>query len=343
MKKIKMILTASGCPGASTFIKEVKNNGEREIEIVGVDMDPEAIGKFLCDKFYVVPAADDPQYIPKIKELIKKEKPDVFFPASSYDVNITAEHKDELEALGTVVVISSKEALEFANDKYKMYKILKEKTDIPLPKFYYPKDLVEFEECAKKLGYPEKEVCFKPHYGKGSRGFRIINDNIDRKDLLMNQKPMSTYISMAEFKEIFKEGDFPKLLLSEVVKGTDYDLMTLCKDGEELLTTIKTRESQRAGVITRGELIRNEKLVEITQKILSVIKLSYNISIQFIGDYLIEINPRTSTYIYQDDLKEPYIAIKLALGELTNEQVKEYRKKIKYGRRMIRYMDQIFF
>ena len=73
------------------------------------------------------------------------------------------------------------------------------------------------------------------------------------------------------------------------------------------------------------------------------IPLSYNISIQFIGNKLIEINPRTSTYIYQDNLIEPYLAIKLLLGELTPEQIREYNGKIDYGRRMIRYMDQIFF
>ena len=39
MRKIKVLLTACGCPGASTLIRMLKNNGEREVEIIGTDMD----------------------------------------------------------------------------------------------------------------------------------------------------------------------------------------------------------------------------------------------------------------------------------------------------------------
>jgi hypothetical protein len=87
----------------------------------------------------------------------------------------------------------------------------------------------------------------------------------------------------------------------------------------------------------------NPQLVEATKKIISKIPLSYNVSLQFIGNKLIEINPRTSSYIYQDNLVEPYLAVKLLLGELSPGQISEYQNKIDYGRRMIRYMDQIFY
>ncbi len=48
MNKIKILLTACGCPGASTLIRMLKNNGERPVEIIGTDMDKEAIGRFFC-------------------------------------------------------------------------------------------------------------------------------------------------------------------------------------------------------------------------------------------------------------------------------------------------------
>lgn len=343
MKKIKMILTVCGCPGASTFIRYLKKVKERDIEIIGFDMNPEAIGRFMCDKFYVVPAADSEDYIPKVLEIVEKEKPDIFFPASSYDVMVTSKNKDKIEALGAKVMVSSVESLDIANNKYKMYEALKDK-DVPIPKYYYPKDLDEFIECAKKLGYPEKQVCFKPHVSKGSRGFRIIDDSISRKDLLLNYKPTSTYISMNEFIEIFKdEEEFPDFILMKVVTGKDYDVMCIANNNEALLTTIKTRENNRGGVITEGELIKKPELVKICNEIFSAIPLKYNISIQFIGDKLIEINPRTSTYIYQEDMIEPYLAIKLALGEYIPDDVKKFEKKINYGRRMIRYFDQIFY
>jgi hypothetical protein len=106
---------------------------------------------------------------------------------------------------------------------------------------------------------------------------------------------------------------------------------------------VKTVEQARWGVIVRGELVRRPDLVAQTREILRVIPLSYNVNLQFIGEKLIEINPRVSTFIYQEYLIAPYLAIKLALGELDAEGVRAYQAHIAYGRRMVRYMDQVFY
>ncbi len=345
MKDIKVIVTAAGCPGASTFINQLKNNvTERNIEVVGIDMDSQAIGRFISDKFHIVPSADNPDYIPRIKELIIAEKPDIFFCVSSFEVPIVSTHKDELEALGTKVIVANNEDAELAGNKYTLYETLKDVEGIKLPKYFSPKNLEEFISCAQELGYPEKRVCFKPHFSKGSRGFRIIDDSISRKDLLLNYKPVSTYMSMAEFISIFEnEDEFPDFLIMEVVEGIEHDVMTISMDGEVLLTTCKTREANRGGVITKGELVYEPEIIEYCKKIIEKIPLTYNSCFQFIDGYLIEINTRVSTFIYQDNLIEPYISIKMALGEYTKEDVKALQKNVQYGRRMLRYFDQVFY
>lgn len=345
MRDIKVIVTAAGCPGASTFIHQLKHKvKERNIEVIGVDMDPQAIGRFISDKFQVIPAATDPTYIPTIKQLIQEEKPDIFYCVSSYEVPIISKHKDELEALGTIVIVGNNEDAELAGNKFTLYEALKDVEGLKIPKYYAPKSLDEFVECAKKLGYPEKRVCFKPHFSKGSRGFRIIDDNISRKDLLLNYKPVSTYMSMPEFISIFeKEDEFPDFLVMEVVEGIEHDVMTISMDGEVLLTTCKTREANRGGVITKGELVNEPQIMEYCKKIIEKIPLTYNSCFQFIDGYLIEINTRVSTFIYQDDLIEPYITIKLALGEYSKDDVRALQDKVQYGRRMLRYFDQVFY
>lgn len=342
MKKLKIILTAVGCPGASTLIKNLKNNGEREIEIVGIDSEPEVIGRFWCDNFYKSPLSDSNEYISFLLDLCKREKPDVLFPQSSYDIYQIAVNRKKFEEIGVKVLASDPKEIEIANNKYKMYEALK--GSVNLPEYYFPQNLDDFLKCAQKLGYPEKAICFKPHVSKGSRGFRFIDSKISRKDLLLKQKPDSKYISLEEFIEIFKdEKDFPELLVMEKVEGIEYDAMALCYNGQSLLTTVKTREKSRWGVITLGELVDKPEITGQVDKIISRIPLKYNISIQFIGNKLIEINPRTSTYIFQDDLNEPYLAIMLLLNEISAEEIKKMKTKIKYGRKMIRYMDQIFW
>ena len=343
MKKVKILLTASGAPGSSTLIRKLKDNGERKIEIIATDMNRDVIGRFWADKFYTVPPADHPEYIPTIKEIILKEQPQVLFPVSSAEVLPIAKNKSIIENLGTKVMVSDLEPLETAINKYRLYSLLKAH-NIPVPEFYYPKNLDEFIKMAKWLGYPSQKVCFKPHVSKGSRGFRILDETVSRRDLLLKYKPDSRYMSLEEFIEIFKEEkNFPDLILMEFVEGFEYDAMTLCHSGRALLTTVKTREQSRWGVVTVAELINKPEIVELVDRIISLVPLSFNIGLQFIGNKLIEINPRVSTFIYQSDLNEPYLAIKLLLDEISNKEVRNYQAKIKYGRRMIRYMDQIFW
>ncbi len=235
MKELKVLVTACGCPGASTLIKSLKSVKERTITIIGTDMDPEAIGRFLSDKFYCVPPAVDPEYIPKIQDICKSEKVDVVLPESSSQVDKFAQAKPSFENMGVMVAVSDTEPIKLANDKFLMYEKLRKNTKLKLPNYTWPKGLDEFVQKAESLGYPDKPICFKPHEAKGSRGFRILDSTINRKDLLLNYKPNNRYITLEEFITIFeKESDFPRLLLMEYIPGTEMTSDCLCLNGEAL-------------------------------------------------------------------------------------------------------------
>ena len=345
LKDIKVIVTAAGCPGASTFIRMLKDRvAERNIHIVATDMRAEPIGRFLADSFYQVPAASDPAYIESLVKIVEKENPEVLFCVSSYEVPIVAANVDKLESLGPKVIVSPLAAIRVAENKFQLYETLRENKHVNVPAYFYPKNLKEFVEFAHELGYPEKRVCFKPHVSKGSRGFRIIDDSISRRDLLLNYKPQSLFMSMNEFVSIFeKEPDFPDFIVMEFVEGEEIDAMTLSYEGEALLVTCKTRETSRAGVVMQGEHVERPEIVKACQEIIKAVPLQYNSGIQFKGGYLMEINPRVSTFLYQKNLIEPYLSIKLALNEIAPDQVRAYQTQVQYGRRFIRYMDQVFF
>lgn len=345
MRPLKLILTACGCPGASTLIRMLKQNGEREVEIIGTDMSIEAVGRYLCDGFYKVPSGTSTEYIPAMMNLVEREKPDLIFPESSNEVLSLARSKTEFEEIGTKVAVSSPESIELASNKYLMYEAVRKGSGIDLPKYHSASNLDDFLEAADKLGYPDSPIVFKPHFGKGSRGVRIIDPHANRKHQLMEEKPTNKFMSLEGFTEIFRgleDEDFPDFLVMEYLEGMEKTADTIAMDGRELLTTVKTVERARWGVIVEGELVQDDSLVIQSREILRSIPLSYCVNIQFIANKLIEINPRVSTFIYQDDLIAPYLAVKLALGEVAEADVKVYRTKIDYGRRMIRYMDQLF-
>ena len=100
---LKLVLTAAGCPGASTLIGRLKANGEREIVIHGVDMRPDAVGRFMCDGFSLVPAGASPEYIPALTEVVAREHPDILFVQSSHEIETVARSRDVFEELGARV------------------------------------------------------------------------------------------------------------------------------------------------------------------------------------------------------------------------------------------------
>jgi hypothetical protein len=65
------------------------------------------------------------------------------------------------------------------------------------------------------------------------------------------------------------------------------------------------------------------------------------VNVQFIGEHLLEINPRISTIVYQDDLNLPYLAVRHAIGELDEGQLRAYQPRVRTTRRALRYYDQV--
>ncbi len=56
---------------------------------------------------------------------------------------------------------------------------------------------------------------------------------------------------------------------------------------------------------------------------------------------MIEINPRISTVVFQEDLNLPYLGVKHALGELDDDELAAYASRVRPTRRALRYFDQV--
>jgi hypothetical protein len=79
----------------------------------------------------------------------------------------------------------------------------------------------------------------------------------------------------------------------------------------------------------------------IAGKIAAALELDHFFNIQLVGDAVIEINPRISTVVYQENLNLPYLGIKLALGELSEPDLASYADLVRPTRRALRYFDQV--
>ena len=341
---IKVILTAAGAPGASTLIRYLQGIAERQVRVVGVDANAECIGTFLADEFCQIPMATDPQYPSALLSVAIDKNVDCVIISSSYEVEHISPHVASFESNGIKVLVSSPESLKTANNKKLLYEMFEHDDIVKIPKFKVVHSIDEFVKACDQLGFPNQKLCFKPSVSKGSRGFRYLSHNISRRDLLLNYKPDSKFISIEEMVEIFKDDpDFPELLIMETLSGEEIDSMVLADKGDALLITHKTREKNRGGVITLGQHVERPNLERAIRQILKKIPLSYNLGFQFMDEHLVEINPRLSTFLYTQDWVEPYFAVKLALGEMNQNDIRSLSKHIPKKLRMIRYFDQHFY
>ena len=73
MRPLTVLLTASGVPGCPALIRALRENGEREVRLVGTDMSDLAIGRHFCDAFHVVPPGTDPGFPDALVEICGRE------------------------------------------------------------------------------------------------------------------------------------------------------------------------------------------------------------------------------------------------------------------------------
>jgi hypothetical protein len=65
------------------------------------------------------------------------------------------------------------------------------------------------------------------------------------------------------------------------------------------------------------------------------------VNVQFVGHCLLEINPRISTIVYQEDLNLPWLGVRFALGDIGQEELAALASRARPTRRAIRYHDQV--
>jgi carbamoylphosphate synthase large subunit len=310
------------------------------VRLVGVDMRDESAGRFLCDSFHRVPAGDDPGYIDALLEVAAREKAQLVFPQSSAEVAAIAGGADRF---GVPVLVSSSRSIAMASAKSETARLADE-LSIPQPRTIEAADADSFRAAARELGYPGRDICMKPLEGKGARGFRVLSAGIDRRHQLLHGRPGTLLPATVEETVEILEGDgqgFPTMLVMELVEGEELAVDVLCRGGRTLIASAKTREAFRAGLAMEFRIIDRPDLLRYSRDLVEALGLDWIVNVQFLGDRLLEVNPRISTLIYQPDLNLAWLAVKLALGEISESEVSALDGRTVIGRRVTRFYEQV--
>ena len=337
MRPITVVVTASGAPGTAALLRALRQNGEREVRLVGTDMSERSVGRHLCDAFHLVPAGSDPAFADAMLAVAERERADAILPQSSFDLEGLAAHR---ERFPIPVLVSPPDTIVRSNDKAETYDLL-HRLGIPAPEFRRVRGAREVDAAAGELGYPERPVCFKPVFSSGSRGFRILDPTVDRAHQLLHERPGSVAMRLEEALELLPDEGGTELLVMELATGGERTIDGIANGREVVLGHPKTREAMRAGLAMYFVTLEDDALVELADRIVAELAIEHFFNIQLVGEHVIEINPRISTIVYQEDLNLPYLGVKRALGEISDDDLRALGSRVRPGRTALRYFDQL--
>jgi carbamoylphosphate synthase large subunit len=334
--KQRIIFTVSNAPGTVYKFKEFRNLG---YTVIGLDANPNAVGRHFADEFRLVPYQKSKDYISTLLKIIKETHADILVGEEGESLRLN-EIKQQIEELGCTLVATDSNTLTKSLDKVHLFTFLKANTDIPLPQFCEVNSLEEFNQGLMSM--KSDKICIKPARSSGSRGVIILENDIPDCEALFTKKMSFAEMSYTNFREVLKKSKkIPKLIMMEYLDDVNYDSNIVCRNGEILFQSVKTREEAKIGTITQGTIIEHPEIELINHKIAASLKTTGLVSPQFIGNKLIEINPRWSTSLNFGSINEYLFGVQV----FTNEEIRvdpEDRKNYP-GLSMTRYWDVIIY
>ena len=328
MRDVTVLITACGnvyMPGTASSIK---NNGERNIRLIGADMNHDDTILQMFDQYYQVPRGDDPSYADAILDICIKEKVDVVIPIMSVELETLAKNADRFAAAGVALSVSDLENLRIANDKLALLKFMQE-NGIPTARFCEVNCVADVDKALEEVGIP---VVFKTTEGSGSRGMRIIDPCKSRFDILFHEKPTSAYVTLQDFKETLQEGQMPQMLAMEYLPGHEYTVDMLCDHGKVLYSLCRRGLNVQTSIILDGIVEDKPEITGLCNQVAEKLKLTGNIGfdVKERADgtpVIMECNPRATAGVSEfaaSGVNLLYLNIKRCLGEEIPELTPKY-------------------
>ncbi len=177
-------ITGTGSLIGQAIIKSIKQSSFKNNILIGMDYFENTIGSYWTDENYILPDILDEDvtekvWLEKFLSIIKEKQINILFIGVDFELHLFAKYKEYIEnKTSCVVVVSSKETIEIADDKYLTYKFLKDNN------LYCPMTFLdsEIEEAINenKIEFP---MIIKPRNGYRSIDVYLVNS----KEELLNK------------------------------------------------------------------------------------------------------------------------------------------------------------
>lgn len=251
----------------------LKSLADTDYDIIAFDSEPLAAGLFKTKKSYLVPYANNQNYIVRLLEICQREKILLLFPGLDAELMKLSESKSRFEKIGTTIVVSSPEVIKISDNKAETYNTLFKK-GISIPTTYLAKEFAllknkKFPVILKQMkgGASSKNVFLI----KGIKDWNTVNEKLDKK--------ISNFIAM------------------DYIEGDEYTCGTITLGGK-CKGVIVMRRILRSGDTYKCFTEKNQVIESEVRKLVEIIKPfgACNIQLRLKNNkpYVFEINARCS-------------------------------------------------
>jgi carbamoyl-phosphate synthase large subunit len=268
---MKVLVTGAGALLGQGIIRSLHASALQPT-IVTVDPSPLSAGLYWADAAYLIPMANDPAYLDRIRDILLKEKPDVVLIGTDVELLIFAAHRQQLEQeFNTRILVSDQRVVSIADDKWLTYQFLKD-NDFDHPESCLPGDE---EQLIEAVGFP---LIVKPRVGARSVGVGIAHNRDDLRRMTAAQ---------------------PNVIIQELVgtSDTEYTAGALYFDGM-CNASIVMRRDLRDGNTYRAYVEPYPDLNEVIRRLTEKLQPYGPVNFQFRSDKgrvkVFEINGRFS-------------------------------------------------
>jgi len=280
MKRKNILVTCVGSSMAYMIIKSLKN-----YNVIGVDMDENAVGKHFLRKFYCVKPGKE--YNNEMLSICKSEKIDMVIPGADEEVFALASMSSHFWAAGIILAMPSNSFLYQSKDV--MYRHL-DSHNIDTPKWILIDKAPQLLKAVKKLGYAKKPVILKVAAGRGGRGVWKLTYGAKDSTFGRSSVPEKT---LTEMLNILQPTEMPPMIVMENLEGDFYDVDILGK------TIVTRKRINPVGIPFKGNVIeKNKEIIAISKKVQAVLNNPYlydiDICLTTDGPKILEVNPRPS-------------------------------------------------
>lgn len=236
--------------------------------VIAADASPLSAAAHLADARFVVPRCTSPEFVDFMLDLCQREGVRLIVPTIDPELLVYAEHRDRFAAIGTRVLVSSKQVIEIGAKKDLTARWLTD-NGLPAPR------TCSIDQALDTLPLP---FIVKPVAGSASIGVRTIR-------------------SPVELSAVTRDADY---IAQEIASGDEYTVdVLLTQDGDFVDAVPRRRIEVRAGEVSKGITARVPELESLARDLAAKLPGAQGV-INFQAFFepagrrakIIEINPR---------------------------------------------------